>query len=662
MNAESIAKKQLPALDADNGKLCRRTQILIVIVATMLHGIFLSKAKPLQSANDRSRWCTVWSLIDRGTFQIDEIRQHPGWDTIDLVLVNGHFYSTKPSLLTCLVAGITWCVQHVTGWNLLDQTQSVTFVVLLVTNLFPFVISLFAWIAILERVSESIWTRLFALTAAAFATLLTPFLMTLNNHTVAAASTMVALYALIRILKASPNHTANWPFVLCGLATAWTAANELPAACFGVGVFALTFRTSAKKTLCLFLPAAAIPVVALVTTNYLATGSWKPFYADFGTEKYRFVYEGVPSYWSHPHGIDRNLDDPLTYFMHCTVGHHGLFSLTPLALLAIAGWLISFRVRDRALRLLLWLGAVTSAVVLAFYLTRTANYNYGGVSCALRWALWLTPFWLLAIVPVLDVCRNSIVMRGISGLLVAVSIFSAWQPIDNPWSQPWLFQWLEARGWIDYSDEIPELSKPLWTWFSTLPESTSEEPAWVEFSVAQPAVAPRFIRLTARPDSTAPAGERVEIEVRETTGDGPPDRIRTLQIERAQFNEGAPPADFLNWSDPNVTSARQQADLSFVRGLPRKVPYRLRAVRYLKTSVRREAFQCQHVAAHVAYSVNENDQPLHYRCESWLTDDLPFGVAQVVFHIVNPENNSVQWHEQWTVRDCWPKPQPYKKP
>ena len=31
------------------------------------------RVKPLLSANDRSRWCTVWSLVERHTFQIDEI-------------------------------------------------------------------------------------------------------------------------------------------------------------------------------------------------------------------------------------------------------------------------------------------------------------------------------------------------------------------------------------------------------------------------------------------------------------------------------------------------------------------------------------------------------------------------------------------------------------
>ncbi|MCA9116302.1 MAG: hypothetical protein KDA79_14550, partial [Planctomycetaceae bacterium] len=45
----------------------------------------LCHTEPLQSANDRSRWATVWSLVERGTWTIDEIQQRPDWRTIDRV-------------------------------------------------------------------------------------------------------------------------------------------------------------------------------------------------------------------------------------------------------------------------------------------------------------------------------------------------------------------------------------------------------------------------------------------------------------------------------------------------------------------------------------------------------------------------------------------------
>ncbi|MCA9266718.1 MAG: hypothetical protein KDA60_22825, partial [Planctomycetales bacterium] len=40
---------------------------------------------PFLSANDRSRWCTVRSLVEHGTYAIDGITQERGWHTIDKV-------------------------------------------------------------------------------------------------------------------------------------------------------------------------------------------------------------------------------------------------------------------------------------------------------------------------------------------------------------------------------------------------------------------------------------------------------------------------------------------------------------------------------------------------------------------------------------------------
>ncbi len=663
MTSDSLSPHPIPPDNVSAARVGRTAQILVIIVATLLHGIFLSKAKPLQSANDRSRWCTVWSLVNRGTFQIDEIRQRPGWDTIDMVYVDGHFYSTKPPLLTTVVAGITWCVQRVTGWTLADQTQAVTFMVLLLVNVLPFAVSLVAWMAILEQISDQPWTRLFSMLIAAFGTLLTPFLMTLNNHSVAAASTMVALYALLEILRDDQNRNAIWPYSLCGLAVGWTVCNELPAGCLGVMVLVLAYRRSPSKTREYFLAAAVLPVLALMVTNIVATGSWKPVYADYGTDKYRFVVDGVPSYWMQPQGVDRNLDSPWMYFLHCTIGHHGLFSLTPIAVFSLISWVTCARLRDRRLRTLMMLGAATTVIVIAFYLTRTQNYNYGGVSCGLRWALWLTPLWLVAMVPVMDACAGFKRGQVLAVLLVAGSMYSAWQPIDNPWRQPWLFQWMEARGWIDYYEEQPPLAKPLWTWFSSLPETAEGDTAWIEFTVLKPGIASCFVRLLGRTVQKETPDERFELEIRETSEDGAtPARVRTLSINTKKFREGAAPAEFLRWLQPDVALAHQQSDLAFVRGLPRKVPFHARAIRYLKTPLRPEALKCQLAAAHVSFAVDEEDPPLNYRCDTWLTDDVPFGVAQVEFHVSQPDTNAVLFHERWTVHDCWPKVLPFKRP
>ena len=68
----------------------------------------LRKQRPFLSANDRSRWATVRSLVELGTYEIDQIVAEDLWDTIDIVQHPGkdgelHLYSSKPPLLATLL-------------------------------------------------------------------------------------------------------------------------------------------------------------------------------------------------------------------------------------------------------------------------------------------------------------------------------------------------------------------------------------------------------------------------------------------------------------------------------------------------------------------------------------------------------------------------------
>src|SRR5215213_11663899 len=49
----------------------------------------LQLQRPFLSANDRSRWMTIRSLVERGTYEIDAIVGEPTWDTIDMVQHKG---------------------------------------------------------------------------------------------------------------------------------------------------------------------------------------------------------------------------------------------------------------------------------------------------------------------------------------------------------------------------------------------------------------------------------------------------------------------------------------------------------------------------------------------------------------------------------------------
>jgi hypothetical protein len=165
-------------------------------------------------------------------------------------------------------------------------------------------------------------------------------------------------------------------------------------------------------------------------------------------------YEYDGTYWTpdRKQGVDRGEPSKLVYAFHTLVGHHGVFSLTPLWLASLAGvglWLrraTTFE-QPQALSTLL-----LTVVCFTFYLLLrpVEDRNYGGVSCCLRWTLWLVPLWLLCLLPAADRMAGRKSLRAVGFALLAVSVFSATYNSLNPWSHPWLFEYWTYLGWIRY--------------------------------------------------------------------------------------------------------------------------------------------------------------------------------------------------------------------
>ena len=87
-------------------------------------------------------------------------------------------------------------------------------------------------------------------------------------------------------------------------------------------------------------------------------------------------------------------------------------------------------------------------VTFGFYLMFTDNY--GGGTSGMRWLMWLTPLWLLTMLPVVDWLGQRRWGRWLSLTLLAWSIFSVSYPTWNPWRHPWLYNLLDNAGYIPY--------------------------------------------------------------------------------------------------------------------------------------------------------------------------------------------------------------------
>ncbi|MFI5459192.1 MAG: hypothetical protein ACHRXM_27500 [Isosphaerales bacterium] len=477
----------------------RRFTAMVLITAATAIALGHCLRQPTQmGANDISRWCTVWSLLERGTYVIDECP----WqiDTQDKILhetkeasgASGgqgpvkHFYSSKPALLPTLIAGILYPARVVTGvpldrvvleqraerWTQKPDPDSPYKVkgvletpkepvkwpvyifyfkpILVLLNVIPFGVFLVLFARVLDRYAANDWTWIFCLVAVAFGTYLLPFTQTLNNHTIAAFSAFFALYQFVRIWDGGD--LSGWRFAVAGFCAAFTAANELPALAFLVLLFCLLCVRYPRKTLLYFIPAAAVPVAGFVVAQYAVFGEFKLAYESFGSDEY--FWEG--SLWKTPLDLDALNVHPepyATYLFHMTLGHHGVFSLTPIFLFSALGALRLLGGGGRLLTVLrrggapmaavAWLTTMLTMIVLAFYTWNPKARNYGGSTQGLRWLFWLIPFWLLLLPKGVEGGQTRGWVRGLALLALGLSVLSAGYAMRNPWSHPWILDALE---------------------------------------------------------------------------------------------------------------------------------------------------------------------------------------------------------------------------
>jgi hypothetical protein len=484
---------------------------LLLITASTATCLGLTLRTPSQlEANDISRWCTVWSLLERGSYAIDECpwrsktqdkvkkpdklrvpKEQEGtkgkaeyalarleyslaprsWKEGEAV---DRFYSSKPPLLPTLIAGLLYPARVLSGVPLdhvVDQPREprnvekevpgepgkTAFVletpkepahwpvyvfylkpIIILLNVVPFLIVLVLYAKLLDRTAENDWAWLASLFTAGLGTLLFAFNPTLNNHTVAAWSAFFTLYLLQTIWverKETPLRFAS-----VGFFGAFCACNELPAAIFGLLLFLVLLARYPGKTLKFFAPAAALPCAAFLITQFLAFGQFKPVYEEFGTKSY--TYGG---YWNTPLEMDWFNVHPEpygVYLFHMTLGHHGVFSLSPIFLFSLYGAAREIVGRGR-LSLISWLTLLLTIAMFAFYAWNPKARNYGGSTQGLRWLFWLIPFWLMTLPSGLRAGQVSRFVRGLSLAALAVSCLSVGYALRFPWSHPWVLDLME---------------------------------------------------------------------------------------------------------------------------------------------------------------------------------------------------------------------------
>ena len=409
--------------------------VVAVAAGALMFGIML-RTSPNLCPNDNSRWDTIWALVERGTYIIDECP----WPTIDMVRRDGHDYSSKPSLWPTMMAGQYWLIKKLTKWTIQDNTEPVCRTIMLTWNILPLVIYIGLLGRLIAKCTESKWWRLYWLVAAAFGTYVTGYTVTLNDHSIGAMSALFAFYSALQIL-----HFKNRSWVHFGVAgffAAWTVCNQLPAAVFAVALFGWLLVREPKRTLVAGLPAALLVVGGFLLTTYLSTGGFVPYYLYKNTELYQ--YEG--SYWTQPVGIDALHEPKHIYLFNALLGHHGFFSLSPVFIFSAVG--IGFALKSQRPEASQVACFVLGVVLMTIAINVWKTSNYGGVCQGFRYMIWPVPLIIIAGAFTAERYGRAKWVRALALAALFISVMTMGVCSDNPWSRSWLEDLCMKHDWL----------------------------------------------------------------------------------------------------------------------------------------------------------------------------------------------------------------------
>lgn len=392
---------------------------MLLIAAVTLLLCIMTLQRHRVTTNPMSRLITVERLVDAGTWA----HASPGDSTrfplsLDHVKVGDRIYSSKPPTYPLLMAGEAAVVKAITGWKVFDHQKSYVRLFVLLNQVLPYALMLLAALALLHALGADAWTRHFMVLALSVGILPFGYAATINNHTVSAVLLFLAFFLLWRLTRQGRGGTLH--YALAGFLAGFAVANDLPAGGFLAGLLLLLCLHDWKRGAVAVL-AAAIPFVVSALIYHSITGDYRPIYMQGGL----YRYEG--SYWANPEGWDAVHDPRWVYLLNITVGHHGLFSLSPVLLLALIGLPLWWRDRDMPLRREFLLILIFAVSVFLFVLFRTNNY--GGYCVGLRWFQSFTPLLMFTAFPLVKMLGNSPTGKFGAVILLLASLPWNWEAL-----------------------------------------------------------------------------------------------------------------------------------------------------------------------------------------------------------------------------------------
>lgn len=399
------------------------------IVGAVLALIFLvafaayTKDEPA-SWNDISRIAAIESLVERGTWAIDD---SPWADqTQDKILLDGKFYSDKMPLLTLAGAGVYGAIHYAAGATLAPdcsktgQVCGYYWLTFLLVGI-PVTFLLWTFFRFAQERGLPIWAAVVGTLSLGAGTMLLPYALVFNHHAPAGVSLFLSFYLLVT--RAS--HDRRRLVVaglLAALAISFDAISGITAASL-FGIAAVRYR----RDFVYFALGAAIPLSVTAFLDYQIAHTLIPPY--LLTNAYAYPGSAFPA----TIGGNGTPDDYAAYSFRMFLGAQGLFAYNPLLLFALAGALAVAARSGHPMRVE---GVFTllGFVLLGIYLA-VGTGNLGGTAYGERWFVAAIPvlFSFIYFVPPL---RGGF-WKGAAWLIylpfLGLSVLSSFQGAQAPW-------------------------------------------------------------------------------------------------------------------------------------------------------------------------------------------------------------------------------------
>jgi len=420
-----------------------KTEIWIFVITFIILALFTKTY--VGSGNVGSRFATIESLVERGTFVIDDstffgnaktypivgekpVMRKNNYEAIngtnDKVLINGHFYSDKPVVLPFLASGPYWVLNNL-GINFRNHGGLATYLLTLFTVgiAVSFLAMFFYKFSKKNKINDK--NSLILTFSLIFATLIFPFSVTFNNHIIAACFIFISFYLLMYGNK-------NWHYYIAGLlASLATVIDLVSGGIFMVGyllypIFKKKYVNSIFYLLGLIIPLLLHAVLTIPITGDILPGSMHAEYWQYpGSGFDETSLTGVAK-----QGSSVNV---LVYSFHSLLGYRGLFLYTPLLALSI---FLALKNINKNFKIESILILISCGLIISYYML--FSDNYGGWSYGIRWFVSFIPMLFLFNVYVFK--ENNYKLVKIFYILSVISLGFSIIGVYQPWTDMWYSQ------------------------------------------------------------------------------------------------------------------------------------------------------------------------------------------------------------------------------